>query len=101
MLKEAGIDPQKKLANAGAIWIDNLWHGQAWSWKSMPWLIKTWKELSAGKPICLKGIQDVNDARKAVELGFVGIVVSNHAERQVDGACDSLDALERIADGSV
>jgi isopentenyl diphosphate isomerase/L-lactate dehydrogenase-like FMN-dependent dehydrogenase len=55
--------------------------------------------LSGGKPICLKGIQDVRDARKAVEHGFDGIVVSNHAGRQVDGACASLDALERIVDG--
>jgi isopentenyl diphosphate isomerase/L-lactate dehydrogenase-like FMN-dependent dehydrogenase len=98
-LREAGIDPVKEPEKAGAMWIDNVWHGRAWSWEKMPWLIKTWKELSGGKPICLKGIQDVRDARKAVEHGFDGIVVSNHAGRQVDGACASLDALERIVDG--
>lgn len=63
MLKEADIDPQKEPEKAGAMWIDNVWYGRAWSWERMPWLIKTWKELSGGKPICLKGIQDVNDAR--------------------------------------
>lgn len=97
-LKAAGIDPVKQPNEAGAKWIDNVWHGRAHSWDKMPWLIKTWKEISGGKPICLKGIQDVNDAKKAVELGFDGIVVSNHAGRQVDGACASLDALERIVD---
>ena len=48
----------------------------------------------------LKGIQHVGDARKAVEeLGVDGIVVSNHAGRQVDGAIASLDALENIVEG--
>lgn len=95
-LKERGIEPNSKEAHA--LWIDNVWHGRAWSWEKMPWLIKTWKELSGGKPICLKGIQDVRDAEKCVQMGFDGMVVSNHAGRQVDGACASLDALERIVD---
>ncbi|TID15554.1 FMN-dependent alpha-hydroxy acid dehydrogenase [Venturia nashicola] len=95
-LKEAGIDPDKQPNEAGAMWIDNVWHGRAWSWEKMPWLIRTWKELSGGKPICLKGIQSVADAKKTVEYGFDGIVVSNHAGRQVDGAIASLDALEQI-----
>lgn len=98
-MREKGIDPAKDPNAAGAYWIDNVWHGRAWSWEKMPWLIKTWKELSGGKPICLKGIQSVRDARKAVEYGFNGIVVSNHAGRQVDGAVASLDALESIVDG--
>jgi len=97
-LKEKGIDPVKQPNEAGAMWIDNVWHGRAWSWEKMPWLIKTWKQMSNGKPICLKGIQSVEDAKKAVEYGFDGIVVSNHAGRQVDGAVASLDALERIVD---
>ena len=37
------------------------------------------------------------DAERAVEIGCDGIVVSNHAGRQVDGAVASLDALESIA----
>jgi isopentenyl diphosphate isomerase/L-lactate dehydrogenase-like FMN-dependent dehydrogenase len=41
----------------------------------------------------------VGDAEKAVELGCDGIVVSNHAGRQVDGAIASLDALENIVQG--
>ena len=98
MLKVKGIDPEKQPEEAGAFWIDNVWHGRAWSWDKMPWLIQTWKRISGGKPICLKGIQHVKDAEKAVELGFDGIVVSNHAGRQVDGAIASLDALEKIAE---
>lgn len=81
------------------MWIDNVWHGRAWSWQKLPWLMEQWKKISGGKPFCLKGIQYVADARKAVELGVDGIVVSSHAGRQVDGACASLDALEKIVNG--
>ncbi|KIW74018.1 hypothetical protein PV04_02088 [Phialophora macrospora] len=42
------------------------------------------------------GIQSVADAQHCVDLGVDGIVVSNHAGRQVDGAIASLDALENI-----
>ncbi|KAL2041174.1 hypothetical protein N7G274_006118 [Stereocaulon virgatum] len=95
-LAEAGIDPVKQPNEAGAMWIDNVWHGRAWSWDKIPWLIKTWKQISGGRPFCLKGIQSVEDAKRAVEIGCDGIVVSNHAGRQVDGAIASLDALETI-----
>lgn len=104
-LKDRGIDVNNmthdEKVQASAMWIDGVWHGRAWTWEKMPWLIKTWKELSGGKPISLKGVQSVQDARKAVEVGFDGIVVSNHAGRQVDGAIASLDALERIVDGGL
>ncbi|KJY02252.1 l-lactate dehydrogenase like protein [Zymoseptoria brevis] len=96
--REAGIDPKTNPNEAGAKWIDNVWHGRAHSWEKIPWLMRTWKELSGGKPFALKGIQDVRDAKKCVELGIDGIVVSNHAGRQVDGAIASLDALEKIVD---
>lgn len=40
----------------------------------------------------------MDDARKALELGCEGIVVSNHAGRQVDGAVGSLEILPDIVD---
>jgi isopentenyl diphosphate isomerase/L-lactate dehydrogenase-like FMN-dependent dehydrogenase len=98
-LREKGIDPETQPNEAGAMWIDNVWHGRAWSWEKMPWLMEQWRVISGGKPFCLKGIQSVDDAKKAVELGVDGIVVSNHAGRQVDGAIASLDALEKIVAG--
>ncbi|KAL4873164.1 hypothetical protein BDV12DRAFT_160498 [Aspergillus spectabilis] len=94
--RESGIDPEKDVVAASTKWIDSVWHGRAWSWKKIPWLIKQWKEISGGRPFVIKGIQSVADARKCVEHGVDGIVVSNHAGRQVDGAIASLDALENI-----
>jgi isopentenyl diphosphate isomerase/L-lactate dehydrogenase-like FMN-dependent dehydrogenase len=98
-LKQRGVDPEKEPVEASTIWIDTIWHGRAHTWDKMPWLIRTWKDISNGKPISIKGINSVQDAKKAVDVGFDGIVVSNHAGRQVDGAIASLDSLEKIVDG--
>jgi isopentenyl diphosphate isomerase/L-lactate dehydrogenase-like FMN-dependent dehydrogenase len=98
-LREKGIDPTTMPNEAGALWIDNVWHGRAHTWDKAVWAMKLWKEISGGKPFCLKGVQSVEDARMSVERGFDGIVVSNHAGRQVDGAVASLDALEKIVEG--
>jgi 4-hydroxymandelate oxidase len=47
-------------------------------------------------PIVIKGILSVDDARRAVEHGARGIVVSNHGGRQLDGAPASLDMLAAV-----
>lgn len=48
-------------------------------------------------PILLKGVLHPDDARRAVDAGVDGIVVSNHGGRQIDGSISSLDALDAIA----
>ncbi|MEO3935350.1 alpha-hydroxy-acid oxidizing protein [Dermatophilaceae bacterium Soc4.6] len=47
-------------------------------------------------PVLLKGILHPDDARRALDLGVSGLVVSNHGGRQVDGAIASLDALPDV-----
>ncbi|KAA1468838.1 FMN-dependent alpha-hydroxy acid dehydrogenase [Dentipellis sp. KUC8613] len=80
-------------------WIDSsVWHGKAHTWAKMPWLIKEWKRISGGRPFVIKGIQSVEDAVKAYEVGCEGIIVTNHAGRQVDGAVGSLEVLPEIAE---
>lgn len=49
-------------------------------------------------PILLKGILHPDDARKAIDTGMDGIIVSNHGGRQVDGAIGALDALPGVVD---
>lgn len=63
----------------------------------------TWDDLKMLRehtrlPILLKGILHPDDARKAVEHGMDGVVVSNHGGRQVDGAIGSFDALPGVVD---
>lgn len=62
----------------------------------------TWDELAFLRektklPILLKGILDAGNARRAIDHGIDGIVVSNHGGRQVDGAVATLEALPDIA----
>jgi lactate 2-monooxygenase len=47
-------------------------------------------------PLLLKGILDPDDARRALDHGIDGIIVSNHGGRQVDGAIASLEALPAV-----
>jgi lactate 2-monooxygenase len=49
-------------------------------------------------PILLKGVLHPDDARRAVEAGMDGVIVSNHGGRQVDGATAALDALPGVVD---
>ena len=57
--------------------------------------VKRIKDRWGGKLI-LKGIQDAEDARLAVESVADAIVVSNHGGRQLDGAESSIRALPAI-----
>ncbi|MBL8223090.1 MAG: alpha-hydroxy-acid oxidizing protein, partial [Bryobacterales bacterium] len=63
----------------------------------------TWSDLSFLRqntklPIILKGIMHSDDARKALDAGVNGIIVSNHGGRQTDGSIATLDALPKIAE---
>jgi L-lactate dehydrogenase (cytochrome) len=62
------------------------------NWGDVEWIKKRW-----GGKIVLKGIQDVEDARLAVESGADALIVSNHGGRQLDGAPSSITALPAIA----
>jgi isopentenyl diphosphate isomerase/L-lactate dehydrogenase-like FMN-dependent dehydrogenase len=63
----------------------------------------TWEHLAFLRertklPILLKGICAPDDARRAIDAGMDGIVVSNHGGRQVDGAVATLDALSGVVE---
>jgi lactate 2-monooxygenase len=46
----------------------------------------------------LKGILHPDDARRAVDAGMDGILVSNHGGRQVDGAIPTIEALAGVVE---
>lgn len=45
---------------------------------------------------CLKGVMSVEDAKRAVDIGCTGIVISNHGGRQLDGSRAPFDQLDEI-----
>ncbi|HWA29253.1 MAG TPA: lactate 2-monooxygenase [Lacunisphaera sp.] len=51
-------------------------------------------------PLLLKGVLHPDDARKAIEHGIDGLIVSNHGGRQIDGEIASLDALPAVVDAA-
>jgi L-lactate dehydrogenase (cytochrome) len=61
------------------------------SWADVAWVKERW-----GGKLVLKGIQDVEDARLAVQAGADALIVSNHGGRQLDGAQSSIRALPAI-----
>ena len=61
----------------------------------------TWDRLSLLRentdlPILLKGVLHPEDARRAIDLGMSGVIVSNHGGRQVDGSIATLHALPGV-----
>ena len=49
-------------------------------------------------PILVKGVLHPDDARRAVDLGLDGVIVSNHGGRQVDGSVTPLGQLPAVVD---
>jgi L-lactate dehydrogenase (cytochrome) len=63
------------------------------SWRDLEFLRAEWT-----RPLVVKGILDVEDAKAAVEIGADGIVVSNHGGRQLDGVPSTARALPSIVE---
>ena len=63
------------------------------NWNDVEWIKKRW-----GGKLILKGIQDVEDARMALNSGADALIVSNHGGRQLDGANSSIQSLPAIVD---
>ncbi|WP_374355042.1 L-lactate dehydrogenase [Limnohabitans sp.] len=63
----------------------------ALNWGDVEWIKQRW-----GGKLILKGIQDVEDAKLAVQSGADALIVSNHGGRQLDGAQSSIEALPSI-----
>lgn len=60
-------------------------------WNDVAGMVKEWNG-----QFCLKGIMSVEDAKRAVDIGCTGIVLSNHGGRQLDGSRTAFDQLEDI-----
>lgn len=73
-------------------WVDSQFDPRV-TWDDLAWVRKHWP----GK-VVLKGILDVDDARRAADVGADGIVVSNHGGRQLDDVRATASVLPEIAE---
>ena len=83
-----GVSDMSKLSEWTASQFD-----PALNWKDVEWIKKRW-----GGKLILKGIQDAEDARQALNSGADALIVSNHGGRQLDGAESSIQSLPAIVD---
>jgi pre-mycofactocin synthase len=63
------------------------------TWEDLRWLREQWDG-----PVMLKGVMRVDDAVRAVDVGFSAISVSNHGGNNLDGTPASIRALPAIAE---
>lgn len=82
--------PEQDPAAAIRYWA-SIFSNLALSWADLPFLRQHTR-----LPILLKGILHAEDARRALDAGMDGVIVSNHGGRQVDGGVAALDALPAV-----
>lgn len=70
-----------------------IYMNPALDWRDIEWI-----RGQTRLPLVLKGITHPEDAKRAVQQGVDGLIVSNHGGRQVDGAVAALDALPAVVD---
>ena len=61
------------------------------SWDDLQWIRKVWD-----RPILVKGLLTGDDARRAVDEGVAGVIVSNHGGRQLDSVYPAIRALPEV-----
>jgi len=69
----------------------NEQYDPAMNWKDAEYCVKRWN-----KPFALKGVMSVEDAKRAIDIGCSGIMVSNHGGRQLDGSRSPFDQINVI-----
>ena len=60
------------------------------------WADLGWLRSQTRLPILLKGIVDPDDARRAIDAGIDGVIVSNHGGRVLDGVPATIDLLPAV-----
>jgi isopentenyl diphosphate isomerase/L-lactate dehydrogenase-like FMN-dependent dehydrogenase len=82
--------PEEDPQAAGLAWV-SMFPNLGLTWEDVAWL----RSLTR-LPLLAKGILSADDASRAVDVGFDGVIVSNHGGRQVDGSIAALDALPEV-----
>lgn len=61
------------------------------TWEDLRWIRKAWPG-----PVVVKGVMTGEDARRSLDEGAAGVIVSNHGGRQLDGVAATLRALPEV-----
>lgn len=63
------------------------------TWKDVEWLRARWDGA-----LVIKGVQTVEDCRKAADAGATAVMLSNHGGRQLESAPAPVDCIAAVAD---
>ncbi len=93
-LEPAGFDRMDIPDRGSALvkYIADIWNA------GLDWGAVEWLRSISPLPLVIKGILTAEDARRAVDCGAAGVVVSNHGGRQLDGTLATGDALPEVVD---
>ena len=86
------VSPEEDPQGAGAAMV-GMFSNLGLRWDDLAWLRERTR-----LPLLAKGVLRADDARRVLDVGFQGVIVSNHGGRQVDGAVAALDALVEVRD---
>ncbi len=84
--------PGATTPDAFRAWVDAQFDPSV-TWDDIAWVREHWD----GR-LVVKGILDPDDARRAVEVGVDGVIVSNHGGRQLDAVPSTARALPAIVE---
>lgn len=88
---EAHMDMEGGTSSIGGYFSEML--DPTMNWDDVAEMVRDWNG-----EFCLKGIMSVADAKRAVDIGCTGIILSNHGGRQLDGSRTPFDQLSEIVD---
>ena len=86
------VVPEARTPAAFTDWINRNFDPSV-TWDDIAWVREHWNG-----PLVVKGILDPEDARRAVEAGVDGVVVSNHGGRQLDSVPSTVRALPDVVE---
>ena len=79
--------------DSGVVEYINSQFDRSLTWKDVEWLAAQWDG-----PLVIKGVQTVEDCRRAANSGATAVMLSNHGGRQLESAPAPVDCIASVAD---
>ncbi len=79
--------------DSGVVEYINSQFDRSLTWKDVEWLAARWDG-----PLVIKGVQTVEDCRRAADSGATAVMLSNHGGRQLESAPAPVDCIASVAD---
>ena len=93
MVNIASNESAAQRMNSGVMEYINSQFDRSINWKDVEWLASRWDG-----PLVIKGLQTVEDCRKAADSGATAVMLSNHGGRQLDTSPAPVDCVAAVAD---